>query len=95
MNSHNLKNTFTCEDGGQIMTAYSNSGQIANLEVSLPKIGVANKNIRLNQAVSDSGARYTNNSDPKMSYDWHTKADYGIMRVSMQNGQKYSVSCKI
>ncbi|HSP85296.1 MAG TPA: MliC family protein, partial [Psychrobacter sp.] len=53
----------------------------ANLEVSLPKIGVANKNIRLNQAVSGSGARYTNNSDPKMSYDWHTKADYGIMRV--------------
>ena len=93
--NNNQKSTFTCEDNGQVMAAYSSNGQVANLNVHLPKIGVSNKSVTLNQAVSGSGARYTNNSDPKMRYDWHTKADYGIMKVSMQNGQEYSVNCKL
>ena len=91
----NPESAFTCEDNGQVMATYSDNGQVANLNVNLPKIGLSNKSVTLNQAVSGSGARYTNNSDPKMSYDWHTKADYGIMKVSMHNGQEYSVSCKL
>lgn len=86
---------MTCEDGGQVVAAYSNKGQMANLNVSLPKIGLNNQKMTLNQAVSGSGARYVNNTDPKMNYDWHTKADYGVMSVSMADGQTYSVNCKI
>ena len=86
--------TMTCEDEGQVRAAYSNKGQMVNLNVSLPKIGVNNQKITLNQAVSGSGARYINNADPKVSYEWQTKADYGIMSVRTQNGQEYSVSCK-
>ncbi|WP_296242881.1 MULTISPECIES: MliC family protein [unclassified Psychrobacter] len=87
--------TMTCEDGGQVLAAYSNKGQMANLNVSLPKIGLNNQKMTLNQAVSGSGARYVNNADPKVSYEWHTKADYGVMSVGMANGQTYSVNCKI
>lgn len=91
----NPESTFTCEDKGQVKAAYSDNGQVANLNVNLSKISLSNKSVTLNQAVSGSGARYTNNSDPKMSYDWYTKADYGIMKVSMHNGQEYSVNCKL
>lgn len=94
MNNHS-RSSFTCEDSGQVMAIYSNSGQVANLNINLPKIGLSHKNITLNQAVSGSGARYINNSDAKVSYDWHTKADYGIMSIRMKNGQEYSVNCKI
>lgn len=87
--------TMSCQDNGQVMAAYSANGQVANLNVTLPKVGINNKKLTLNQAVSGSGARYTNTTDPKMSYDWHTKADYGVMSVKMANGQTYSVNCKI
>lgn len=92
---NNQTSTMMCEDGGQVLAAYSANGQVANLNVTLPKVGVNNKKLTLNQAVSGSGARYTNTTDPKMSYDWHTKADYGVMSVKMANGQTYSVNCKI
>ena len=92
---NNQTSTMMCEDGGQVLAAYSANGQVANLNVTLPKVGVNNKKLTLNQAVSGSGARYNNTTDPKMSYDWHTKADYGVMSVSMANGQKYSVNCKV
>ena len=95
MTSHDQTTTMSCQDNGQVMAAYSANGQMANLNVTLPKIGINNKKLTLNQAVSGSGARYTNTTDPKMSYDWHTKADYGVMSVSMANGQTYSVNCKI
>lgn len=95
MTNSNPVTTMTCQDNGQVVAAYAAKGQIANLNVTLPKVGINNKKITLNQAVSASGARYLNSTDPKMSYDWHTKADYGVMSVSMANGQKYSVNCKI
>ncbi|WP_201542796.1 MliC family protein [Psychrobacter faecalis] len=94
-NISNSKSTFTCEDGGKVMTAYSNDGQVANLNIRLPKIGLNNKNVTLNQAVSGSGARYTNDSDPNMSYEWHTKSDYGIISISKKDGQDYSVNCEL
>jgi len=40
------------------------NGQIANLNVTLPKVGINNKKLTLNQAVSASGARYVNSPDP-------------------------------
>ena len=84
-----------CEDGGKVLAAYSANGQVDNLNVTLPKVGINNKKLTLNQAVSGFGARYVNSNDPKMSYDWHTKANYGVMSLSMANGQKYGVNCKI
>lgn len=87
--------TMSCQDNGQVMAAYSVNGQVANLNVTLPKVGISNAKLTLNQAVSGSGARYVNNTDPKMSYDWHTKADYGVMSVRMANGQEYSVNCQL
>lgn len=87
--------TMACQDNGQVTAVYSANGQVANLNVTLPKVGVTNKKLTLNQAVSASGARYTNTTDPKMSYDWQTKADYGVMSVRMANGQEYSVNCQL
>lgn len=94
-NSQTTTMNMTCQDNGQVMADYSANGQVANLKLTLPKIGINGKKITLNQAVSGSGARYVNTTDPKMSYDWHTKADYGVMSVRMANGQEYSVNCQL
>lgn len=93
VNNNQIK-TLACEDNGQVTAAYSANGQVANLKLSLPKVGINNKNITLTQAVSASGARYTSDADSTVSYDWHTKADFGVMSVRMANNQEYSVSCR-
>ncbi len=87
--------TLTCEDNGQVAAAYSANGTVAHLNVTLPKAGLNNQKVTLNQAVSGSGARYVNNTNPKMSYEWQTKADYGILSISSTNGQQYSVNCQL
>lgn len=93
--SNNQVSNMMCEDNGKVAAVYSANGQVAALNVTLPKIGLNNQKMTLTQAVSGSGARYINNTDPKVSYEWQTKADFGIMSVRTQNGQEYSVSCKI
>lgn len=87
--------SFTCEDDGTIAAAYTANGQAANLNVTLPKVGLNNAKVSLTQAVSGSGARYVNDVNPKTTYDWHTKADFGVMTISSDNDQKYSVNCDI
>lgn len=87
--------SFTCEDGGMITAAYTANGQAVNTNVTLPKVGLNNAKITMEQAVSGSGARYVNNVNPKTTYDWHTKADYGILTIKSDNGQQYQVNCQL
>ena len=94
-NTQPVVQSFTCEDNGQLTAAYTANGQTANLNVTLPKVGLTNAKITMEQAVSGSGARYVNNVNPKTTYDWHTKADYGIMTIKSDNGQEYRVNCQL
>lgn len=94
-NTQPVVQSFTCEDNGQLTAAYTANGQTANLNVTLPKVGLTNAKITMEQAASGSGARYVNNVNPKTTYDWHTKADYGIMTIKSDNGQQYQVNCQL
>ncbi|OLF39592.1 MliC family protein [Psychrobacter sp. Cmf 22.2] len=94
-NTQQVIQSFTCEDDGVVTAAYAVDGQAAKLNVTLPKIGLNNADIEVKQAVSGSGARYINDVNPKTTYDWQTKADFGIMTISSDNGQQYSVNCNI
>ena len=94
-NTQPVVQSFTCEDNGQLTAAYTANGQTANLNVTLPKVGLTNAKITMEQAVSGSGARYVNNVNPKTTYDWHTKVDYGIMTITSDNGQQYQVNCQL
>ena len=91
--ANNLVQILVCEDNGKVTAAYTENGQIANLNVSLPKIGLNDAKILSKQAVSGSGAHYVNDTNPKTTFDWHTKADQGIITISSKKGQQYSVNC--
>ena len=73
-NTQPVTQSFTCEDDGQITAAYTANGEAANLNVTLPKVGLDNAKVNMKQAVSGSGARYVNDVNPQTTYDWHTKA---------------------
>lgn len=94
-NTQQVVQSFTCQDNGQITAAYTADGQIANLNVTLPKVGLNNAKVSMKQAVSGSGARYVNDVNPQTTYDWHTKADFGIMSIKSDKGQEYQVNCQL
>jgi len=86
---------FTCEDNSKVTAIYSANGKVANLSLTLPKLGLRNKRVNLKQAVSGSGARYIKESSSKASYEWQTKANYGVLSISSVNDRKYSVTCRL
>ena len=94
-NTQPVVQSFTCEDNGQLIAVYTENGQAANLNVTLPKVGLTNAKITMEHAVSGSGTHYVNNVNPQTTYDWHTKADYGIITIKSDNGQEYRVNCQL
>ncbi|WP_440455235.1 MliC family protein [Psychrobacter sp. ASPA161_9] len=87
--------TFTCDDNAKVAAAYSANGKVANLSLTLPKLGLRNKRVYLKQAVSGSGARYIKESSSKASYEWQTKANDGVLSIRSVNDRKYSVTCRL
>ncbi len=87
--------TFTCNDNAKVTAAYSANGKVANLSLTLPKLGLQNKKVYLKQAVSGSGARYVKESSSKASYEWQTKANDGVLSIRSVNDRKYSVTCRL
>lgn len=94
-NAQPVVQSFTCEDNGMITVAYTANGQAVNANVTLPKVGLKDAKVTMEQVVSGSGARYVNNVNPKTTYDWHTKADYGVLTITSDNGQQYKVNCEV
>lgn len=87
--------TFTCNDNAKVTAAYSANGKVANLSLTIPKLGLQNKRVYLKQAVSDSGARYIKESSSTASYEWQTKAKVGVLSIRSVNDRKYSVTCRL
>ncbi|PNK60383.1 MliC family protein [Psychrobacter sp. FDAARGOS_221] len=85
---------FVCEDNASVQAKYSMDGEQAMLNVNLPKAKWENQPLTMQIAPSGSGSRYVNNESQNVAYDWHTKADMGIMTVTWANGNEYSVNCE-
>lgn len=85
---------FVCEDNATVMPKYSRDGQQAMVTASLPKANWNNQTLVMNIAPSGSGARYVNSDNPNVTYEWHTKADIGLMGLKWADGTEYIVNCE-
>ncbi len=86
---------FTCDDNAKVTAAYVGNGKVANLSLTLPRLGIKNQKVSLRQAVSGSGARYVKESSSTASYEWQTKAKVGVLSIRSVNDRKYSVNCTL
>lgn len=97
MNSSNntQAQNFTCDDNAKVTAAYVGNGKVANLSLTLPRLGIKNQKVSLRQAVSGSGARYVKESSSTASYEWQTKAKVGILSIRSVNDRVYKVNCTL
>ena len=85
---------FVCEDDATIQAKYSIDGEQATINASLPKANWNNQTVVMDIATAGSGSRYVNNASQNVTYDWHTKDDLGIMRLTWADGTEYAVKCE-
>ena len=85
--------TFSCDQGGIIKALYSADGSEAILDIKLVAQQIDVKNIPLNQTISGSGARYINKKNSIVAYEWHTKADFALLSITLSPDRTISVSC--
>lgn len=86
--------SFTCESDASLNAQYATNGDWANLTITMPQLGLQNQAVTLKSAVSGSGARFVNDTNPNSTYEWHTKGDMGILSVVAADGNEYTVSCQ-
>ncbi|SUD91657.1 MliC family protein [Psychrobacter phenylpyruvicus] len=85
---------FICEDNATVNAKYSIDGEQATINASLPKANWNNQTVIMDIAQAASGSRYVNNASQNVTYDWHTKGDLGIMRLTWADGTEYAVKCE-
>lgn len=92
--SGDIPEDFQCEHGASVHVKYSNNGEQATVEGNAPKANWNSETRILTQDVAGSGARYINNDDKSVVYEWHTKGDIGVLSSTWVNGKTYSVNCE-
>lgn len=86
--------SFTCENDANVNAQYATNGDWANLTITMPELGLDNQAVTLKNAVTASGMRFVNDTNPNSTYEWHTKGDIGILSIIATDGNEYAVSCQ-
>lgn len=89
---NNLVANYTCTDGATITAKYNPKDDNALLTVNAPTWKLTNQDITLTSAVSGSGMRFVNETNPQSLYEWHSNGRDGILTVTV-NGKEHSLTC--
>lgn len=87
--------TFKCSNNTEVVSVATQRDGMnyANIQVTSPMLGLNQAALLLKQEVSASGERYTvTSSDKNTMYDWHVKANEGVLSVTSK-GATYNFSC--
>lgn len=89
---HKMEHRYTCEQNAKIDVKYKKG--MALLNVTAPSLTLNNQNISLTQAVSGSGMRFVNETNPASKYEWHAKGGEAIFGVTVADGKTYELRCQ-
>ncbi len=75
-----------------VVAKYQPKSDTALLNVTAPQLGLERSDVEMKLAVSGSGNRYVNDTNPTSLYEWHSKASEGVLTVTV-NGAEYQYNC--
>ena len=85
--------TYQCDQNAKVMAKYQPSEDRAVLTINAPTWQLNNQEITMRPAVSGSGMRFINDTNPNSLYAWHTKGRDGILSVTIA-GKEHMLSCE-
>lgn len=83
---------YRCTENATVVADYLPKDGIAKLLVNAPSWKINNQTITMTSAVSGSGARFVNDTNPNSLYEWHTKGRDGLLSVKIA-GSTYTLTC--
>lgn len=89
----NMGETFTCENNATVIANYDARGENARINITAPSLGLNNADVEMVRAMSASGMRFVNETNPASHYSWHAKNNEAMLEVTMANGTVYSFGC--
>lgn len=89
-----MTSKYTCENDAVINATYNPKKETALLNITAPSLGLTAADVTLTSDVAGSGMRFTNKSNPKSLYDWHTKGPDAILTVTTEDGKEHTLTCK-
>ncbi len=83
---------YTCEQNATVNVKYKKDTALLN--ITAPSLTLNNQDISLTRAVSGSGMRFVNETNPASKYEWHAKNGEAIFGVTVADGKTYEFSCQ-
>lgn len=85
--------TYQCDQNAKVMAKYQPNEDRAVLTINAPTWQLNNQEITMHPAVSGSGMRFINDTNPNSLYAWHAKGRDGILSVTIA-GKEHMLSCE-
>ncbi|MFB6348029.1 MliC family protein [Moraxella sp. ZJ142] len=84
---------YQCEQNANLIAKYLPAQSRAILTVYAPSWQLHHQEITMESAVTGSGMRFVNNTNPHSAYEWHVKGSEGILGVTI-DGSEYTLHCQ-
>lgn len=88
-----LMATYQCEKKATVIANHRPDNDRAILTINVPSWQLVNQEIVMNSAISGSGMRFINHTNPNSLYEWHAKGRDAILMVTI-SGTQYSLACQ-
>lgn len=85
--------TYQCDDNASVIANYQPQSDRAVLSINVPSWKLLNQEITMNSAVSGSGMRFVNHTNPNSLYEWHAKGRDAILAVTIA-GTEHTLACR-
>lgn len=90
---NSLATAYHCEQDTKVIVRYQPDADLAILTVNSPAWHLNNQDITMRSAVSGSGMRFVNDTNPNSLYEWHTNGKDSILAVTIA-GVEHVLSCQ-
>lgn len=85
--------TYQCDENASVIANYQPDTDRAVLSINVPSWKLLNQEITMNSAVSGSGMRFVNHTNPNSLYEWHAKGRDAILAVTIA-GTEHTLACR-
>lgn len=85
--------TYQCDQNASVIANYQPESDRAVLSINVPSWKLNNQEITMNSAISGSGMRFINHTNPNSLYEWHAKGRDAILSVTIA-GTEHTLACR-
>lgn len=89
---YQCENAVDASKSALVVAKYNPKADTALVNITAPQLGLQRADVEMKLAVSGSGNRYVNDTNPASLYEWHANGNEGVLTVTV-NAADYQYNC--